>query len=380
MKNIIVCLDGLWPTPGQEVWPLTTTNVFRLFVNLDGTDTPECLLRAAEQERTARTEDGRLIQTALYLLQGGDPTDPLARMLRDAPGGRFLLPVLRGYGFIARNYDAGDRIVLVGFSAGATAARVLSGLIAARGLPDRARCDLKPDGAAERIGGSMWQDWRRGVLARRASVVRALDAALAELPGFFTAPLTAPRHTSVPIEAVAVWETVGTQGIPDHFGLNPAIDLHRFADITLPPGTVYGFHALAIDERRADCAPTYWEPDARVLQYLFPGAHEDVGGGMAQGECGLSDAALEWMIDNLAMLGLRFATAPGWTSAPDPRGIGHQPWRDPPYNSRAQGPRELPEGLSLARVTRERLAAGPVQHAPDLAARTWRPINLGGYI
>ncbi len=381
MKNIIVCADGLWPTPGRADYPQTTTNVFRLFVNLDGTDTPDSLLRAGEQERIARAEDGRITQAALYLMQGGDPADQLARLLRDAPGGRFLLPVLRGYGFIARHYDPGDRVVLVGFSAGATAARTLAGLIAARGLPDRVLADLRAPNAAERIGAALWQHWRRALFARRASLVRALDAVLAELPGFFAAPVTAPRHESVPIEAVAVWETVGAQGIPEHFGLSPDIDLHRFADVTLPPGTVYGFHALAIDERRADCAPTYWEPDARVLQYLFPGAHEDVGGGhgAANGESGLSDAALEWMIDNLAMLGLRFATLPGWAAVADPCGVAHQPWRDPPYNSRAQGPRELPEGLSLARVTRERLAAGPVQAAPHLAARPWRPINLSGY-
>ncbi|MCX7383332.1 MAG: DUF2235 domain-containing protein [Alphaproteobacteria bacterium] len=382
MKNIIVCLDGLWPTPGQDQWPAAPTNVFRLFVNLDGSDSPDSLLRAGEQVRMARGEDGRVNQAALYLMQGGDPADPLARMLRDAPGGRFLLPLLRGYGFIARHYDPGDRIVLIGFSAGATAARSLAGLIAARGLPDRARCDLKPDGAAERIGAALWQDWRRGVFARRVSVVRALDAALAELPGFFATPTNVPRHDTVAIEAVAVWETVGAQGIPDHFGLNPEIDIHRFADVALPQRTVYGFHALAIDERRADFAPTYWEPDARVLQYLFPGAHEDVGGGhgAVHGESGLSDAALEWMVDNLAMLGLRFAATPGWAAAPDPRGVAHQPWRDPPYTSRAQGPRELPDGLAVARVTRERLAAGPVQQAPDLPARPWRPINLGGYV
>ena len=41
MKNIIICTDGLWPTPGQDQWPAAPTNVFRLFVNLDGSDSPD---------------------------------------------------------------------------------------------------------------------------------------------------------------------------------------------------------------------------------------------------------------------------------------------------------------------------------------------------
>lgn len=381
MKNIIVCLDGVWPAPGLEA-PRVTTNAFRLFVNLAGTDTPDSVLRADEQERVARAADGALSQAALYVLNGGDPGAAMARALRHVAGGRFLLPVLRGYGFVARHYDPGDRILLAGVSAGATAARALAGLIAARGLPDRARCDLSAGDVAERVAASQWRAWRAELFASRPSLSRALKAALADLPGYFTAPLDLPLLREVPIEAVAVWETVGSQGIPDHFGLSPDIDIHRFADIALPSCAAYGFHALAIDERRADFAPTYWEPDARVLQYLFPGAHEDVGGGHGaeNGESGLSDATLEWMIDNLAVLGFRFAEQPGWKPVPDARGVAHQPWRDPPYNSRPQGPRELPEGLAVARVTRERLAAGAVQPAPDLPARPWRPVNLSGYV
>jgi uncharacterized protein (DUF2235 family) len=76
----------------------------------------------------------------------------------------------------------------------------------------------------------------------------------------------------VPIRFIGVWDTVG---------------------------------ALAIDERRAPFTPTLWyqkpKPDQTVEQVWFAGVHSDVGGGYPR--AGLSDIALEWMLDRAMRVG-----------------------------------------------------------------------------
>ena len=118
------------------------------------------------------------------------------------------------------------------------------------------------------------------------------------------------------------------------------------------------------------------------MQHLFPGSHGDVGGGYKtlNNESGLSDAAFGWMKDNLAAVGVRFLAASPVPLAPDAKGVAHQPWTEFPYNAMAQGPRELPDGLSVSPTARDRLGAGPVQPAPELVPRVYRPINLMGYL
>jgi hypothetical protein len=67
-------------------------------------------------------------------------------------------------------------------------------------------------------------------------------------------------------------------------------------------------HAVAIDEIREvfDVTPMKKHPDAenqRVIQVWFPGEHGCVGGGTKE-HSGLSDAALQWMMDSIRNLGL----------------------------------------------------------------------------
>ena len=65
---------------------------------------------------------------------------------------------------------------------------------------------------------------------------------------------------------------------------------------------------MAVDEVREVFSVTPMHPNAeresdQVIQVWFPGEHACVGGGHKTTR-GLSDAALEWMMDNVAALGL----------------------------------------------------------------------------
>jgi hypothetical protein len=97
-----------------------------------------------------------------------------------------------------------------------------------------------------------------------------------------------------------VWDTVGALGIPDDLALLNLLDRrhdYTFHDTTLSASILTARHAVAMDERRASFQPTLWTKikGRDVKQLWFPGVHSDVGGGYV--ETGLSDGALEWMIE-----------------------------------------------------------------------------------
>src|SRR5271169_5441358 len=158
-KNIIFCADGTWNGPGEPDTDNKTTsptNVFKLFLNLDGQDTAGSYLLEKEQERTLLAPDGALRQTAKYLHGVGDSDNFLVKILGGALGAGLITRIVRGYTYLSRNYVAGDRICLVGFSRGAYTARALAGLISAKGLLDPSKIDLSDKEGAYRLGSAVW--------------------------------------------------------------------------------------------------------------------------------------------------------------------------------------------------------------------------------
>jgi hypothetical protein len=114
------------------------------------------------------------------------------------------------------------------------------------------------------------------------------------------------------IKMVGVWDTVGSLGIPAAVGLVDPL-LYGFLDTSLNPKIKNAFHAMALDERRAQFMPTLWTgsptADQHVEQVWFTGAHSDVGGGEPDdidGAQELSDIPLSWMMENAGKLGLQF--------------------------------------------------------------------------
>jgi uncharacterized protein (DUF2235 family) len=82
---------------------------------------------------------------------------------------------------------------------------------------------------------------------------------------------------------------------------------YKFHDVFLSSIIKNALHAVAIDEIREVFDVTHMvrknDDKQPLLEIWFPGAHGCVGGGSKQ-ESGLSDAALEWMIDQINKLGL----------------------------------------------------------------------------
>lgn len=177
--------------------------------------------------------------------------------------------ILGAYRFLVKRFTdtewakEDNRVFIFGFSRGAYAARRLAGLIAHCGVPGK-------DSDVELA----WQLY----LKRDALSVEELKKG--------------GRLFDISVEMLGVWDTVKTTTDND------------FNDNDLPKCVIAGYHAMAIDEKRTFFPVLKWNAEVRVKQTWFCGVHSDVGGGYK--ECGLSDIALQWMIDRACEHGLRF--------------------------------------------------------------------------
>jgi uncharacterized protein (DUF2235 family) len=368
-KNIIFCADGTWNGPNQQDdddgLP-DFTNVYRLYTDLVGIDDPALLKLGNEQEKTATTASSNVTQIAKYLHGVGDSRNWYVKIMGGVFGAGIIERIVRGYTFISRNYQKGDRIYLVGFSRGAYTVRALAGMIGKCGLLDASKLDLQDKVSAYRLGSAVWANYRK---ASGVSDSLFTDILL-DAPHFFGQDIDpASMIYNVPIEAVAVWETVGSLGIPAYMN-DKRVDLYRFADTKLGSGVRFGRQAIAIDEQRIDFTPTYWDPRSGIVQVLFSGIHADVGGGYSAAEDGngLSNISYRWLRDELATLKVNLNIR---HYDEDPLGRIHCEWGDgKPYKTT---PRELNNPTSAdmmihqAAVTRlQSSQLSPVQQSNGL--------------
>lgn len=265
MRHLVVCCDGTWNTPEQE----SATNVFRLY---------NALAKAAA--------DG-VKQVPYY--QGGVGTAGglLDRLLGGVTGVGLSRNVMDAYRWLTITYRPGDHIALFGFSRGAYTVRSLAGMIARCGLIDTAGLDEA----------TVWHRIKHLYQHRYRARGSADPGWRAGLSFSYD-----PEHADqIPVHFIGVWDTVGSLGIPDHLGWLNLLDpprRHDFHNVELNPHVRHARHAVAMDERRGPFTPTLWStpaPGQDVKQVWFPGSHLDVGGGHA--ETGLSDGALQWMIE-----------------------------------------------------------------------------------
>ncbi len=193
----------------------------------------------------------------------------------------------RAYLFLARNWQPGDRIVLMGYSRGAYAVRLLAGMIDRVGLLRAAQVDEE---TLERV-------WRVYSEAPEGTEARALRAARC--------------HDGVTVDFLGAYDTVRDLGLrwPVLRQVVPRPQpLHSRAPM---PSTRIARHALALDETRQVYAPLLWSvsPDKAagdVIQVWFRGSHGDVGGQLVGYSPArpLSNIPLVWMLGEAEAAGL----------------------------------------------------------------------------
>jgi hypothetical protein len=372
-RTIVYCADGTWNDPGEPPSksdgnsPEGTggcepqlTNVCKLFAWLAGDlQPPGRGWGGAEMEKTLADAGGTPTQIAKYIHGVGDSNQLLDKVAGSAFGLGVVGRIARGYTYISRNFVPGDRIVICGFSRGAYTARALAGLIAGEGLlrPDFA---AKDDDTRYDTAVAAWYRWRH----REATLQEIADGFTELLAIHLAFPnarrLDADSFVPANIAAVAVWDTVGTLGIPIYYA-GPGIDIFRFRDTALSPEIGLGVHAVALDELRKPFEPTLWDASPNVEQAIFPGGHSDVGGGYP--EHGLSDGPLSWVIDRLqhSDVGLEFTLDPPVEVKPEPLAARHEEWAgNPVWLAAGLSPRTFPEtGLIVDESVCERMNGQP---------------------
>lgn len=395
-KTIVFCADGTWNGPdkddkapdgnapiGDGGCDPQLTNVCKLFAWLSGDLQPKGRAWGGLEMEKALVDPGtgQAVQVAKYVHGVGDSSKLPDRIVGGAFGVGVTARIARGYTYISRNYVAGDRIVIVGFSRGAYTARALAGLIGGEGLltPDLAAAD---DNTRFDTAAAAWFRWRYG---KDNLFQKLLDfgTELIEWRAAFAKArqLSAASFVPVKIAAVAVWDTVGAMGIPVNRGAGVA-DLFRFCDTTLNQNIALGVHTVALDEQRDVFAPTLWDDDPRVTQALFPGDHCDIGGGHP--EHGLSDSPLGWVVDRLQQsdVGVRFDLHPPCEVKQDAGGLRHCAWvESPAWAVAGLGARQFRPGLMVNDTVRQRMknfgtVAENVERNRGDAGAAYAPRNL----
>ncbi len=266
MKRIIICADGTWNRPEQDLKKDFPTNVLKIARSI-----------------APIGEDG-LQQVIFYDWGLGSYHDSVSS---GAFGKGIDKNIMDDYRFIVQNYNEGDELYFFGFSRGAYTVRSLAGFMN--------NCSILRREHANRIeeAYSLYKN-KRVHPADQKSVKFRADYSV---PG------------AVRIKFIGVWDTVGALGIPLRV-LGFLNERNLFHDNKIGPNIDVARHALSVDEKRDDFKPTIWKerPNMDLKQVWFAGVHSDVGGGYAPDRKKqlLSDIPLQWMIDEANKANLTF--------------------------------------------------------------------------
>lgn len=265
MANIVVCADGTWNRPEEDIEKDFPTNVLKM-------------------ARAIRPSTAALKQHVFYDWGLGSYHD---RATAGATGRGIHKNILDGYRYIVQNYAEGDRIYLFGFSRGAYTVRALSGLINNCGILKRPQAALISNA---------WKIYKSPQKKNHPDGEAAVQFR------------NAHAHPSKAVHFIGVWDTVGALGVP--FSLMGLFERHdEFYDTKMGPNVAFARHALAIDEQREDFEPTVWSsrPGVDLKQVWFAGVHADIGGSYPPDkDSGIraSDTPLAWMLDEAEAQGL----------------------------------------------------------------------------
>lgn len=331
MKKIIICADGTWNSAHGVGAFANDTNVRKLYCAL--ADIPE--------------------QMRYYDSGVGTDGTPIDHLVGGAIGDGLFQKVQDGYEFLAYVWDPGDEIYIFGFSRGAYTARSLGGMIAGFGVPNKNFDNTTVQ--------KIFAAYRQTDPKLRAAMKTALDAEYA--------------LATADIRMIGVWDTVGSMGVPGLLFSTLNQKQYGFLDTTLHPSVKNAFHAISIDERRAQFKPTLWtnaddglprNNDDQVQQVWFPGVHSDVGGGY--NECQLSEITMGWMMRCAIKCDLKFTDDAMakylHVDAKNAQGMAHDEWKIVPWGLPQH--REVPDNAVMANTVQMRLDNNaPVKYRPE---------------
>ena len=291
-KNIVICSDGT----GNWAGDAQLSNVYALceLLNLDNDKVQIACYDPGVGTNVDKHAIARLKSSQKNLKIFDDPHSMMPRCVRKnfgLAGGYGLRANLKQlYSYLVEKYADGDNIYLFGFSRGAFTVRALAGMLCRCGvLKDIKLFSQAHDLCKIHYEGIKNVDVRNRIMDEHKEFKRL-------------------NGQPCKVKFLGIWDTVKSYGY-----LIPQSRAHtRHNEIVL---TVR--HALSIDEHRKFFEPTLWgglDPDPSgpthecnppsfdqnkqqdVQEVWFAGDHSDVGGGHEDGNNGLAQIALNWMI------------------------------------------------------------------------------------
>ncbi|KJX98263.1 hypothetical protein TI39_contig423g00003 [Zymoseptoria brevis] len=289
-KRLVLAIDGTWVNADNGYSPTITGPPANHTVA-----TPSNVARLCRALKTRDGTDPSIEQIVYY--QGGlvSSANWHSYVFGGYLGDGIDAAICEAYGFLANNYEDGDEIFLIGFSRGAGNGELLPYFM-----------DWGHQNDPSYVNGYSTPVWsqpkqKRLKMDRKGTYFNALKAA----------KLTPP--TIPTIKAIAVFDTVGSLGVPDvkPFGIN----LHHsskaeysFVNTQVAPNVENAYQALALDEQRSAFVPTVWESPKggkgthpvfnELRQCWFPGVHTSIGGGYQ--DTSIANLTLAWMMTQLS--------------------------------------------------------------------------------
>jgi uncharacterized protein (DUF2235 family) len=329
--------------------------------------TPSNVTRIGRCVKQFDTRDpSQPIQQITYYQAGIGTQNLEDKVLGGATGFGLAEHIREAYQFIAANFNhdaidadgdntIGDEIYLTGFSRGAFTARSIAsfindiGLLTHKGLmhfytifidwENQQKKGWKVPDEKDPFSGHSRPEYNLfDPIAKKRYVDELVKLGMTK--------------TGVRVKAVAVWDTVGSLGIPRlgwleiHKEAHNSLD-YAFVDTSVPECVSHAIHAISLDENRKPFSPTIWELPTPVhgqtlTQVWFSGAHADVGG--SYDDTRAADITLIWMISQLSKLGLEFDKGILKEQLFEPEGKEH--WGCGPIHNEFKGIYKLSESLT----------------------------------
>lgn len=325
-RNLVVCCDG---TSNQ--CDTVKTNVVHLFSRLEKNETQVAHYEPGVGTFPAPGRWGERAGVALGKLFGYGITQNIEN----------------GYRFLVEHYRPGDRVFLFGFSRGAYAVRCLAGMLH--------KCGLLHPSAKGLIGE-----------AARVYYQKGNDTAAARYKSIYS--------RDCPVHFLGVWDTVDSLGY--------LYTKRRFFNARLGENVSFGYHALALDEKRPKFEPLLWNESGQanhqtVEQVWFPGAHADVGGGYETR--GLAEVSLQWMLQHATDKGLHLVPDIALRQPANPADKLHDPLATPSgrilkWLHLGPRPRQVPPKALIHESVEQRMAQCS-DYRPSALPTTYVTVN-----
>ncbi len=276
-RNLVVCLDGTSNEPETG-----STNVVRIYDVCEKTTAQLTYYDpgvGTMGARSATTRTGQALTRAGGLVVGYGIRDNIAE----------------AYTWLMNHYQAGDRVMVFGFSRGAYTALTLAGMLRTVGL-------LRP--GAENLVPYALKLYARNT---RRDLSPAEEKVFWHKRQGFDDTFGNPdfERFARNVAFLGLWDTVKSVG---WLNVKAQFEQAHWPFTRKVSNVAVGRHAMSLDENRAPFgvyrfdATQVAERGGALAEVWFPGVHCDVGG--LYPEHRLADLSLEWMVTEAAAAGL----------------------------------------------------------------------------